>query len=24
MIVVAGGSHAYWVGRLLYRVTRGA
>jgi phosphatidylglycerophosphate synthase len=24
MIVVAAGSHAYWVGRVLYRVTRGA
>jgi phosphatidylglycerophosphate synthase len=24
MIVVAAGSHAYWVGRLLYRLTRGA
>jgi phosphatidylglycerophosphate synthase len=24
MIVVAGGSHAYWVGRMLYRLTRGA
>ena len=24
MIVVAAGSHAYWVGRLLYRITRGA
>jgi phosphatidylglycerophosphate synthase len=24
MVVVAGGSHAYWVGRLLYRLIRGA
>ena len=24
MIVVAAGSHAYWVGRVLYRLTRGA
>ena len=24
MIVVAAGSHAYWVGRLIYRLTRGA
>jgi len=24
MIVVAGGSHAFWVGRVLYRLTRGA
>jgi hypothetical protein len=24
MIVVACGSHAYWVGRVLYRITRGA
>jgi hypothetical protein len=24
MIVVAAGSHAYWVGRLLYRLIRGA
>jgi hypothetical protein len=24
MVVVAGGAHAYWVSRLLYRITRGA
>jgi len=24
MIVIAGGSHAYWAGRVLYRITRGA
>jgi phosphatidylglycerophosphate synthase len=24
MIVVAGGTHAYWIGRVLYRLTRGA
>jgi phosphatidylglycerophosphate synthase len=24
MVVVAAGSHAYWVGRVLYRLTRGA